>query len=162
MAPSCFEVILVGFILVLPFLYETSRTFRYYFKFLIYYGIVMMNAVLLIPVFSLRPGNVKNFLSVPDANRSISLRRAFSRTSALRISRAVPVLPWPSRRLFLFLLFFFKRQLDRYHAKLLLWPRELLTSGSSVAQSERRCASGDNAEGGGGGVVRGGCCERVT
>jgi len=42
-----------------------------------------------------------------------------------------------------------------------LWPRELLTSGSSVAQSERRYASGDSAEGGGGGV-RGGCCERVT
>lgn len=64
MAPSCFEVILVGFILVLPFLYETSRTFRYYFKFLIYYGIVMVNAVLLLPVISLRPGNVKNFLLV--------------------------------------------------------------------------------------------------
>jgi lysophosphatidate acyltransferase len=76
MAPSCFEVILVGFILVLPFLYETSRTFRYYFKFLIYYGIVMMNSVLLMPVISLRPGNVKNFVSVSDANRSISLQRA--------------------------------------------------------------------------------------
>ncbi|XP_029672511.1 1-acyl-sn-glycerol-3-phosphate acyltransferase alpha isoform X1 [Formica exsecta] len=62
MAPSCFEVILVGFILVLPFLYETSRNFRYYFKFLVYYGIVMVNAVLLMPLFSLRPGNVKNFL----------------------------------------------------------------------------------------------------
>ncbi|XP_072765167.1 1-acyl-sn-glycerol-3-phosphate acyltransferase alpha isoform X2 [Anoplolepis gracilipes] len=62
MAPSCFEVILVGFILVLPFLYETSRTFRYYFKFLVYYGIVMVNAILLMPVISLRPGNVKNFL----------------------------------------------------------------------------------------------------
>ncbi|CAL1676801.1 unnamed protein product [Lasius platythorax] len=62
MAPSCFEVILVGFILVLPFLYETSRTFRYYFKFLVYYGIVMVNAVLLMPLISLRPGNVKNFL----------------------------------------------------------------------------------------------------
>lgn len=64
MAPSCFEVILVGFILVLPFLYETSRTFRYYFKFLIYYGIVMVNSVLLMPAFSLRPGNVKNLVSV--------------------------------------------------------------------------------------------------
>lgn len=64
MAPSCFEVILVGFILVLPFLYETSRTFRYYFKFLVYYSIVMITAVLLLPIISLRPGNVKNFVSV--------------------------------------------------------------------------------------------------
>ncbi|GAB1866424.1 1-acyl-sn-glycerol-3-phosphate acyltransferase [Camponotus japonicus] len=62
MAPSCYEVILVGFILVLPFLYETSRTFRYYFKFLVYYGLVMVNAILLMPFISLRPGNVKNFL----------------------------------------------------------------------------------------------------
>ncbi|XP_020288132.1 1-acyl-sn-glycerol-3-phosphate acyltransferase alpha isoform X1 [Pseudomyrmex gracilis] len=62
MGPACFELILVGFILVLPFLYETSRTFRYYFKFLVYYGIVMVNAALLLPAFSLRPGNVKNFL----------------------------------------------------------------------------------------------------
>lgn len=73
MAPSCFEVILVGFILVLPFLYETSRTFRYYFKFLIYYGIVMVNAFLLMPVISLRPGNVKNFLLVARRYRSILL-----------------------------------------------------------------------------------------
>lgn len=64
MAPSCYEVILVGFILLLPFLYETSRTFRYYFKFLVYYGIVIVNAVLLMPLISLRPGNVKNFLLV--------------------------------------------------------------------------------------------------
>ncbi|XP_043276380.1 1-acyl-sn-glycerol-3-phosphate acyltransferase alpha isoform X1 [Venturia canescens] len=62
MAPSCFEVILVGFILVLPFLYETSRTFRYYFKFLMYYGIVMANAILVIPIMMFRPGNVKNLL----------------------------------------------------------------------------------------------------
>lgn len=64
MAPSCFEVILVGFILVLPFLYETSRTFRYYFKFLIYYGGVMVISAVLMPIFWFRPGNVKNFLLV--------------------------------------------------------------------------------------------------
>ncbi|XP_015596982.1 1-acyl-sn-glycerol-3-phosphate acyltransferase alpha [Cephus cinctus] len=62
MAPSCFEVILVAFILVLPFLYETSRTFRYYFKFLMYYGIVMANAMLIIPIMIFRPGNVKNLV----------------------------------------------------------------------------------------------------
>jgi len=69
MAPSCFEVILVGFILVLPFLYETSRTFRYYFKFLIYYGIVIVVATLFLPIFSLRPGNVKNFVLVTPIDR---------------------------------------------------------------------------------------------
>ncbi|XP_011879603.1 PREDICTED: 1-acyl-sn-glycerol-3-phosphate acyltransferase alpha [Vollenhovia emeryi] len=72
MAPSCFEVILVGFLLVLPFLYETSRTFRYYFKFLIYYGVVMVNAALLMPVISLRPGNVKNFLLASSLCHHIS------------------------------------------------------------------------------------------
>ncbi|CAK9812885.1 1-acyl-sn-glycerol-3-phosphate acyltransferase alpha [Anthophora quadrimaculata] len=62
MAPSCFEVILVGFILVLPFLYEMSRTFRYYFKFLLYYGYVMINSITLLPIMMLRPRNVKNFI----------------------------------------------------------------------------------------------------
>ncbi|XP_012269768.1 1-acyl-sn-glycerol-3-phosphate acyltransferase alpha [Athalia rosae] len=62
MAPSCLEVILVVFIFVLPFLYETSRTFRYYFKFLMYYGIVMANAVMVIPIMIFRPWDVKNLL----------------------------------------------------------------------------------------------------
>ncbi|XP_058803469.1 1-acyl-sn-glycerol-3-phosphate acyltransferase alpha [Phymastichus coffea] len=57
-----FEVLLVAFVLILPFLYETSRTFRYYFKFLMYYGIVMINAVILIPVMMFRSRNVKNLL----------------------------------------------------------------------------------------------------
>ncbi|XP_076293148.1 1-Acylglycerol-3-phosphate O-acyltransferase 1 isoform X1 [Lasioglossum baleicum] len=62
MAPSCIEVILVGFILVLPFLYEMNRTFRYYFKFLLYYGYVMINSITLLPIMMLRPRNVKNFI----------------------------------------------------------------------------------------------------
>lgn len=64
MAPSCFEVILVASILVLPFLYETSRTFRYYFKFLVYYGVVMVNSLLLTPYFCFRPYNVRNLVWV--------------------------------------------------------------------------------------------------
>lgn len=59
---SCFEVILVCCILVLPFLYETSRTFRYYFKFFIYYFTVLFNATWLLPIISMRPRNVKNFV----------------------------------------------------------------------------------------------------
>ncbi|XP_066587088.1 1-acyl-sn-glycerol-3-phosphate acyltransferase alpha [Prorops nasuta] len=72
MAPSCFEVVLVAFILILPFLYETSRTFRYYFKFLVYYGIVMCNAVLLIPLMAFRPGNVKNLILASSLCHHIS------------------------------------------------------------------------------------------
>ncbi|OXU25070.1 hypothetical protein TSAR_000908 [Trichomalopsis sarcophagae] len=63
MSPSfSLELILLAFILILPFLYETSRTFRYYFKFLMYYGSVMVNAVILIPIMTFRPKNVKNLL----------------------------------------------------------------------------------------------------
>ncbi|XP_055909910.1 1-acyl-sn-glycerol-3-phosphate acyltransferase alpha-like [Eupeodes corollae] len=49
-------------ILMLPFLYETSHIFRYYFKFLIYYGLVSFNSVLLIPAFLFRPCDVRNLL----------------------------------------------------------------------------------------------------
>ncbi|EFN81394.1 1-acyl-sn-glycerol-3-phosphate acyltransferase alpha [Harpegnathos saltator] len=59
---SWFEVILICCILVLPFLYETSRTFRYHFKFFIYYFTVLFNALWLLPIFALRPRNVKNFV----------------------------------------------------------------------------------------------------
>ncbi|XP_015113789.1 1-acyl-sn-glycerol-3-phosphate acyltransferase alpha [Diachasma alloeum] len=72
MAPSGLEVILVGFILVLPFLYETSKTFRYYFKFLMYYGIVMVNSIILIPIMTFRPGNVKNLLLASSLCHHIS------------------------------------------------------------------------------------------
>ncbi|XP_014485423.1 PREDICTED: 1-acyl-sn-glycerol-3-phosphate acyltransferase alpha isoform X2 [Dinoponera quadriceps] len=59
---SYFEVILVCCILVLPFLYETSRTFRYHFKFFVYCFTVLLNSALLMPILSLRPRNVKNFV----------------------------------------------------------------------------------------------------
>ncbi|XP_033327808.1 1-Acylglycerol-3-phosphate O-acyltransferase 1 isoform X1 [Megalopta genalis] len=47
---------------LLPFLYEMNRTFRYYFKFLLYYGYVMVNSITLLPLMVLRPRNVKNFV----------------------------------------------------------------------------------------------------
>ncbi|XP_075156219.1 1-Acylglycerol-3-phosphate O-acyltransferase 1 [Haematobia irritans] len=49
-------------LLMLPFLYESSHIFRYYFKFLIYYGIVSFNSIVLIPVFLFRPCDVRNLL----------------------------------------------------------------------------------------------------
>ncbi|XP_034934626.1 1-acyl-sn-glycerol-3-phosphate acyltransferase alpha [Chelonus insularis] len=72
MAPSYLEIILVGFILILPFLYETSSTFRYYFKFLVYYGIVMANSIILIPIMMFRPGNVKNLLLASSICHNVS------------------------------------------------------------------------------------------
>ncbi|XP_033185148.1 1-acyl-sn-glycerol-3-phosphate acyltransferase alpha [Bombus vosnesenskii] len=62
MAPSCFEVILVGLFLLIPVLYEVSRTFRYYLKFFLYYGIAMLNSLILLPIVVFRPKNVKNYL----------------------------------------------------------------------------------------------------
>ncbi|KAI8117763.1 hypothetical protein FF38_08228 [Lucilia cuprina] len=49
-------------LLMLPFLYETSHIFRYYFKFLIYYGLVSFNSIVLIPAFMCRPCDVRNLL----------------------------------------------------------------------------------------------------
>ncbi|XP_030566807.1 1-acyl-sn-glycerol-3-phosphate acyltransferase alpha [Drosophila novamexicana] len=49
-------------LLMLPFLYETNHIFRYYFKFLIYYGIVSFNSIILIPAFLTRPCDVRNLL----------------------------------------------------------------------------------------------------
>jgi hypothetical protein len=64
MLPSSLELVLVAFILILPFLYETSRAFRYYIKFFLYYGIVMSTAVVVIPIMMCRPKDVKNLLYV--------------------------------------------------------------------------------------------------
>jgi lysophosphatidate acyltransferase len=63
MNASYTEIILAGCILVLPFLYESSHVFRYHLKFLLYYGIVMLNSVILIPLFACRAGNVRNLLT---------------------------------------------------------------------------------------------------
>lgn len=56
------EMCVICLILMLPFLYETSPTFRYYLKFLVYYLVVSFNSIILIPVFMLRPCDVKNLL----------------------------------------------------------------------------------------------------
>jgi len=62
MAFSMLEVIVVALLLALPFAYESSPRFRYYLKFFLYYGIVMMTAVFVIPIMMFRPGEVKNLL----------------------------------------------------------------------------------------------------
>ncbi|PSN36827.1 hypothetical protein C0J52_25020 [Blattella germanica] len=72
MTISSMELVLVAFILILPFLYETSRAFRYYFKFFVYYGIVMTIAVVVIPIMICRPKDVKNLLLASAICRHIS------------------------------------------------------------------------------------------
>lgn len=62
MNASYTEIILAGSILILPFLYESSHVFRYYLKFFLYYIIVMINSVILIPVFLCKPRDVRNLL----------------------------------------------------------------------------------------------------
>ncbi|XP_019877825.1 1-acyl-sn-glycerol-3-phosphate acyltransferase alpha [Aethina tumida] len=56
------EIFFAVCILILPFLYESSHVFRYHLKFFLYYGITMVNSVILIPVFCFRPKDVKNLL----------------------------------------------------------------------------------------------------
>lgn len=62
MCACSLELVLVAFILILPFLYESSKAFRYYLKFFVYYGIVMTTAVVVIPIMICRPKDVKNLL----------------------------------------------------------------------------------------------------
>ncbi|XP_071442358.1 1-acyl-sn-glycerol-3-phosphate acyltransferase alpha-like [Hetaerina americana] len=72
MALNSTELVIVGLVLILPFLYETSKVFRYYIKFCLYYGIVMAIAVFVIPIMMWRPGEVKNLLLASVLCRHIS------------------------------------------------------------------------------------------
>ncbi|EEZ97656.1 1-acyl-sn-glycerol-3-phosphate acyltransferase alpha [Tribolium castaneum] len=63
MYASYSEILLAVCILILPFLYESSHVFRYHLKFMLYYTIVMINSVILIPVFAFKAKNVRNLLT---------------------------------------------------------------------------------------------------
>lgn len=56
------EVAVFGALLGLPFLYETRPAFSYCLKYFVYVAVVMFNSVILIPIFTLRPGNVLNLV----------------------------------------------------------------------------------------------------
>lgn len=60
--PSLVEVFSVFVILALPFLYETSKAFRYYFKFFVYYAGVMLVSIFLIPIMAFKPRDVLNLM----------------------------------------------------------------------------------------------------
>ncbi|XP_037038270.1 1-acyl-sn-glycerol-3-phosphate acyltransferase alpha [Bradysia coprophila] len=72
MASTYLEMFIICLILLLPFLYETSHVFRYYFKFCIYYLVVSINSVILIPAMLFRPCDVKNLLWASTACHHIS------------------------------------------------------------------------------------------
>uniref|UniRef100_A0A182R6B4 1-acyl-sn-glycerol-3-phosphate acyltransferase n=1 Tax=Anopheles funestus TaxID=62324 RepID=A0A182R6B4_ANOFN len=56
------ELFLICAIILMPIFYETSSRFRYYFKFVVYYGVVILNSFILIPVFLFRPCDVRNLI----------------------------------------------------------------------------------------------------
>ncbi|XP_018323781.1 1-acyl-sn-glycerol-3-phosphate acyltransferase alpha-like [Agrilus planipennis] len=66
------KILLVGFILLLPFLYESSQYFKYYFKFALYYLLVGYVSLVMIPVFLFKPRNVHNLLLATAICRYIS------------------------------------------------------------------------------------------
>ncbi|CAG9773129.1 unnamed protein product [Ceutorhynchus assimilis] len=56
------EMFVFGALLGLPFLYETRPAFGYCLKFFLYSAVVMINSVILIPVFCFRAKSVKNLI----------------------------------------------------------------------------------------------------
>ncbi|KAL1131571.1 hypothetical protein AAG570_011186 [Ranatra chinensis] len=66
------EFFIISFFLVLPALYEWSNVFRYYFKFFVYYGIIMVTSVIVIPIMVWKPRNVENLILASLLCRNIS------------------------------------------------------------------------------------------
>lgn len=59
---SYYEIFLICGIILLPIFYETSHKFRYFFKFFIYYFVVMINSIILIPAMIFRAKDVRNLI----------------------------------------------------------------------------------------------------
>lgn len=62
----------IALILILYLLYGTSNTLKYYLKFAIYYGGVILNSFILFPYLLLRPTNPLNLLWVLRLSSSAS------------------------------------------------------------------------------------------
>lgn len=57
------EILVICILLLIPLLYELSQTFRYFFKFAVYYGGVMLVALFLIPfMLFISPCDVKHLV----------------------------------------------------------------------------------------------------
>lgn len=55
-------------LLILPIVYELNSSFKFYAKILLFYVLSNVIALLLLPVFALRPGNVENYRFVLNKN----------------------------------------------------------------------------------------------
>ena len=60
MALDVAQWFIIGFLLLLPLLYELSSFFRYYAKILFYYTCIMSTATVIIFYGVFRPGDVRN------------------------------------------------------------------------------------------------------
>uniref|UniRef100_A0A1B6E5F2 1-acylglycerol-3-phosphate O-acyltransferase n=1 Tax=Clastoptera arizonana TaxID=38151 RepID=A0A1B6E5F2_9HEMI len=69
---SNIEIFCLIFMLLIPIFYETNNAFRYYFKFFLYYGIIMLTSIVVMPVMIWRPGNVENLIIASYLCRHIS------------------------------------------------------------------------------------------
>ncbi|XP_065082347.1 1-acyl-sn-glycerol-3-phosphate acyltransferase alpha-like [Ochlerotatus camptorhynchus] len=72
MMASYYEILLICGIILLPIFYETSHKFRYFFKFFVYYFVVMINSLILIPFMLFRPKDVRNLIWAGTLCRPIS------------------------------------------------------------------------------------------
>uniref|UniRef100_A0A0A9YMB9 1-acylglycerol-3-phosphate O-acyltransferase n=3 Tax=Lygus hesperus TaxID=30085 RepID=A0A0A9YMB9_LYGHE len=69
---SGFEFGSICLFLLLPVLYEHSNTFRYYFKFFVYYGYIMVTSVVVLPIMLWNPRSVENLILASKLCRHIS------------------------------------------------------------------------------------------
>ncbi|KAK3604383.1 hypothetical protein CHS0354_011868 [Potamilus streckersoni] len=60
MALELIQWLIIGFLLILPLLYELSNTFRYYAKFSLYYALVMLISTIVIIYGVFRPRDTRN------------------------------------------------------------------------------------------------------
>ncbi|XP_014259114.1 1-acyl-sn-glycerol-3-phosphate acyltransferase alpha [Cimex lectularius] len=66
------EFVSVFVFLLMPILYEHNRVFRYYFKFFVYYGFIMITSIIVIPIMIWKPRNVENLILASYLCRNIS------------------------------------------------------------------------------------------
>ncbi|XP_021704643.1 1-acyl-sn-glycerol-3-phosphate acyltransferase alpha [Aedes aegypti] len=69
---SYYEIFLICGIILMPIFYETSHKFRYFFKFFIYYFVLMINSIILIPAMMFRAKDVRNLIWAGTFCRPIS------------------------------------------------------------------------------------------
>ncbi|XP_039288067.1 1-acyl-sn-glycerol-3-phosphate acyltransferase alpha isoform X1 [Nilaparvata lugens] len=62
MSSTSTEIFIIVIILIIPFLYESSKAFRYYLKFFLYYGIIMLTSIIVIPIMIWHPRDVRNLV----------------------------------------------------------------------------------------------------